>query len=94
MPNKPSKVVYVITKSVWSGAGKYVFDLASNLPKNRFYPIIAAGGQDDLARRLLEKNIEYREIKNFQRDVNIFRDFLLFLKYFLCFLKSVLISYM
>jgi len=30
------KILYIITKSAWGGAGKYVYDLAANLPKNEF----------------------------------------------------------
>jgi len=37
-------VLYVITKSVWGGALKYVYDLATNLPTDRFDVAVAAGG--------------------------------------------------
>lgn len=68
------KVLYVITKSVWAGAGKYVFDLATELPKSQFMAIIAAGGSDVLAQKIKDTGIPYHEIKNFQRNVNPLRD--------------------
>jgi glycosyltransferase involved in cell wall biosynthesis len=36
------KVLFVITKSNWGGAQRYVYDLATSLPKDRFEAIVAA----------------------------------------------------
>ncbi len=72
MPKK--SILYIITKSVWAGAGKYVYDLATGLPKNKFEVIVAAGGRGIMAEKIIAANIPYFEIKGFQRDVNIFKD--------------------
>lgn len=68
------RILYIVTKSVWAGAGKYVYDLAANLPKERFFVAAAAGGQDELKQKLEKAGIEYFEIKNFQKSVNPFKD--------------------
>ncbi len=73
-PKTRKKVLYIVTKSVWAGAGKYVFDLATGLPHGKFEASVAAGGKDMLAQKIIEGGIPYYEIKNFRRDVNIFRD--------------------
>jgi len=40
------KILYVITKANWGGAQRYVFDLATSLPKERFEVVVAAGRSD------------------------------------------------
>ncbi len=67
------RILYIITKSVWAGAAKYVFDLATNL-SDEFEVSVAAGGQNRLARKIKEKNIPYFEIYNFQRNIHIFKE--------------------
>jgi len=37
------KILYIITKSSWGGAQRYVYDLATNLPPERFDVVVAAG---------------------------------------------------
>ncbi len=76
------KVLYVITKSVWGGAGKYVYDLAVNLPKKDFEVFVAAGGKNELAEKLIDAGISYFEIKSFQRDVSIIKDILAYFEIF------------
>lgn len=66
-------ILFVITKSVWGGAGKYVYDLASHISDD-FNVVVAAGGKDILAQRLAESSIPYFEIKNFQRDINFIKE--------------------
>lgn len=66
-------ILFIITKSVWGGAGKYVYDLATNLPPD-FAVAAAAGGKGELFSRLNQADIPYFEIKSFQRQVNIFKD--------------------
>ena len=80
-------MLYVITKSVWGGAGKYVYDLATNLPQTKFRPMVAAGGKGELAQKLIDAGIPYFEIKNFQRDVNILKDILAYFEIFFLLLK-------
>jgi glycosyltransferase involved in cell wall biosynthesis len=84
-----TKILYIITKSVWGGAGKYVYDLAAHLPKDEFEIYVAAGpapeqvrcgvnGQGHLFEKLKAANIPYFEIRNFQRDINILKEFFAF----------------
>ena len=70
-------ILYIITKSVWGGATRYVYDLAVNL-NNEFEVSVAAGGQDKFAQRIQQANLPYYQIKNFQRSVNPFKDFFAF----------------
>ncbi|MFC1757080.1 glycosyltransferase [Patescibacteria group bacterium] len=72
------KVLYIITKSIWAGAGKYVYDLATNLPHYKFEVLVAGGGSGEMAQKIKEKNIPYYNIENFQRDVSVFKDFFAF----------------
>ncbi len=71
---KRKKILYIITKSVWGGAGKYVYDLATNLSKDRFEVFVAAGGQNELAQKLISAGIPYFEIKNFQKNINVLKE--------------------
>ncbi|MEW5907944.1 MAG: glycosyltransferase family 4 protein [Patescibacteria group bacterium] len=73
---KKSKILYVITKSIWGGAQKYVYDLATGLPKDRFEVFVAAGGRDKLAQKITGANIPYLEIRHFQRDISFFKEIL------------------
>lgn len=73
------KILYVITKSVWGGAQRYVFDLATNLPKDQFDVAVALGLQQEnkyglLETKLKDANISIYFIKNFQKSVNPFKD--------------------
>lgn len=72
------KVLYVITKSVWGGAGRYVFDLATKLPKDRFESAVALGGTGRLYEKLREENVQTFQIKNFQYRINFFKEIFAF----------------
>ena len=75
MPDKSTKkVLFIITKSVWGGAQKYVFDLATNLPKDSFEPLIAGGGKGIMAEKIIKAGLPYIEIKSFQRNINFFKE--------------------
>jgi len=76
MPKK--SILYIITKSVWGGAARYVFDLATNLSKDEFKITAAAGNRGKFAQKIIGSNISYFEIKNFQRTINPFKDFFAF----------------
>jgi len=71
------RILYIITKSVWGGAAKYVYDLATCLV-NEFEVTVAAGGQGKFAQRIKETNISYYQINNFQRKINPLKDFFAF----------------
>jgi len=76
-----TKVLFVITKSNWGGAQRYVFDLATSLPKDTFDVAVAFGGTGvagaaagRLAERLAEQNIRTIFIPEFGRDVSVRND--------------------
>src|SRR3989338_7976871 len=68
------KILFVITKSVWGGAGKYVYDLATNLPKDKFDVRVAAACEGELVQKLRQAGIVCYNIKNFQRDIGVLKD--------------------
>lgn len=71
---KRRKILYVITKSVWGGAQRYVYDLATNLPKDQFDVIVAAGGSGPLFVKLQNEGIQTIAILGLQRDVQIVKE--------------------
>lgn len=75
------KVLYVITKSNWGGAQRYVFNLATALPRDDFDVAVAVGGtglagstEGELAHKLRSANIPVCLVPSFARDVSIFSD--------------------
>jgi glycosyltransferase involved in cell wall biosynthesis len=76
------KVLYVITKSNWGGAQRYVFDLATHLPKDQFEATVALGGTGErgaeeglLAKKLADAGVRTIFIKSFMRDISLRREF-------------------
>ena len=72
------KILFIITKSVWGGAQKYVFDLSANLPKDQFEPIVAGGGKGIMAEKIMSAGLPYLEIKSFQRDISFWKEIVSF----------------
>lgn len=68
------KVTFVITKSNWGGAQRYVFDLATTLPKDEFEVTVAFGQDGLLAKKLQEKNIKTHPLKALERNVSLTND--------------------
>ncbi|TSC79428.1 MAG: glycosyltransferase [Parcubacteria group bacterium Gr01-1014_29] len=68
------KILFVITKSVWGGAQRYVFDLAVNVPRDQFETAIALGGNGPLKERLFAHSIPVYPIASFQKSINPFKD--------------------
>lgn len=85
---KRKRVLYVVTKSVWGGAQRYVYDLATNLPKDRFDVVVAAGphtnsgvgagGNGPLFEMLGRENVRTIQIPAFRRDINPLKEFAAF----------------
>ena len=73
MPQK-TKILYVITKSNWGGAQKYVFDLAKYAQNKGFFSLVAIGGDGELKERLDEEKIKNYKIKNLNRDISLFKE--------------------
>ncbi len=68
------KVLYIITKSNWGGAQRYVFDLATALPKDEFEAVVAFGQKGRLAEELEKAHIRTREIALLGRDISFGAD--------------------
>ncbi|OGG61630.1 hypothetical protein A3C21_01670 [Candidatus Kaiserbacteria bacterium RIFCSPHIGHO2_02_FULL_59_21] len=68
------KILYLITKATHGGAQKYVYDLAVNLPKAEFEPIVAYGTEGRLADDLHRANIATKRLPSLGRDIAIISD--------------------
>src|SRR3989344_4455023 len=84
---KKSKILYLVTQAEWGGAQRYIFDLATNLPKDRFEVIIACGSysgefpkNNSLLIKVDEQNIKSYRVKNLVRNLRPVKDFLAYLE--------------
>jgi glycosyltransferase involved in cell wall biosynthesis len=68
------KILYLITKSNWGGAQRYVYDLATALDKNKFDVTVALGGTGKLCDELSRAGVPLIRLKNFERDISIVKD--------------------
>src|SRR3989344_9213171 len=78
MPKR--KILYLITKATAGGAQKYVYDLATHLPKAEFDVIVAYGERGRLARDLAASHIKLRELPTLSRDIALLSDIKSFLE--------------
>jgi glycosyltransferase involved in cell wall biosynthesis len=72
IPSK-TKILYVITKSNWGGAQKYVFDLATNVDPE-FEVAVILGGTGTLKTKLEEKNVRVISFPFLARNIDPFND--------------------
>lgn len=75
---RKKKILYVITKSNFGGAQRYVFDLATNLNPETVDVAVALGGAGELKARLEAKSIRCISLPKLERDINIFKEVSLF----------------
>jgi glycosyltransferase involved in cell wall biosynthesis len=73
--NPKKKILFVITKSNWGGAQRYVFDLATSLDKNQFDVEVVAGGNGLLKEKLEEAGIPVISLHTLERDVNLKKEY-------------------
>ncbi len=71
---KPTSVLILITKSVWGGAQRYVYDVATRLPKDRFKVEVLSGQEGPLITRLMEAGISAHGSLAIGRDINLAQD--------------------
>ena len=71
------KILYVITKGNFGGAQRYVYDLATSLPKDKFETVVACGIKEGriLIEKLKEKEIKTIELESSEREINLKKDF-------------------
>ena len=67
-------ILYVITKSNWGGAQRYVYDLACSAKERDMKVCIAAGGTGELLTRSTASGIKTVSIEAFTRDVSLVQD--------------------
>jgi len=78
MAEQKKKIFICITKSQpFGGAQKYVYDIATNLPKEEFAVSVLLGGDGELKKRLDQAGIRTVLLKHSQRDINMLKVFLL-----------------
>ncbi len=68
------KVVYLITKSNFGGAQKYVYELAIEAHKKGYDVSVLVGGKGLLSQKLDEAGIKTYSIKNLKRDISLFTE--------------------
>lgn len=77
-----------MTKSNFGGTQKYVYDLATNLPKSDYDVTVVFGGHGQLEKKLHEKNIRTISIKHLGRDIGFIKDILVFFSFLSLFKKE------
>jgi len=67
----PGKILYIVTKSNWGGAQRYVFDLATAAKTQGFDAAVAFGGDGELAKRLRASGVRTIALPALGRDIGI-----------------------
>jgi len=80
MAEKRTKIIYCITKANWGGAQRYVYDLATSLSSDKYNVSVLAGTTGTLTEKLRQAGIKVTILRNLTRDVNIWKDVLVFIK--------------
>jgi len=78
MPEKRTKIFYLITKGNFGGAQRYVYELASSLPTSDYEVSVILGEGETLAKKLAEKNIRTIRLPELGRDINLGGDWSVF----------------
>lgn len=68
------KILFIITKSNFGGAQRYVFELATRLKKDGYDVAVALGGNGALKTKLEEEGVEVFSITGAQRDISITKE--------------------
>lgn len=71
---KKQKILFLITKSNWGGAQRYVYELATNLPSEHYEVVVAFGGSGPLKEKLAAADIRTCTVQNFQRNISILKE--------------------
>ncbi len=68
------KILFIITKSNWGGAQRYVHDLAVGLPKSDFEAVAACGGDGPLAVKLRTAGVRVITVPSLERDISFIKE--------------------
>jgi glycosyltransferase involved in cell wall biosynthesis len=80
MEIKKKKILYGITKSNWGGAQRYVFDLATSLPKDTYEVSVLLGQEGVLEQKLQTAGIRTITLGNISRDIHLIKDLFVLIK--------------
>lgn len=69
------RVLFLITKSNWGGAQKYVYELSKSLKESGVDVSVGLGGDGLLKDRLEEIDIKVHKIEGLDRNIGIFKEF-------------------
>ena len=72
------KILFVITKSNWGGAQRYVFDLATTINKDKLDVVVAHGGEGALHTKLKNAGIRTIHIAHLERNLSLSNEILAF----------------
>lgn len=78
MEKDKKKILFMVTKGNFGGAQRYVFDLATNLPKDKYDIVVALGEGETLEKKLQSAGIKVRKIEALGRNIHIGKDFVSF----------------
>lgn len=88
MTDKKLKIMLAITKSNFGGAQKYVHDIATNLPRDKFEVVVLFGGSGLLKNKLAAANIRTISLTSLNRDINIFAEISVFCSLLIILIKE------
>lgn len=71
---RKKKILFCITKSNWGGAQRYVYDLATCIPRDKFDIAVILGGSGKLKDKLESAGVRTISVNALQRDVGIIKD--------------------
>jgi len=86
--SQKTKIFYLITKGNFGGAQRYVYELATGLPRTDFDITIVMGEGTGLAEKFQSANIKTVKINSLKRDVKISDEIKSFWKIWRLFLKE------
>lgn len=69
------RILYIITKSNFGGAQRYVFELAKRSKQEGFETAVALGGNGILKNKLEDEGIQVFSLDSAQRDISIKKEF-------------------
>jgi glycosyltransferase involved in cell wall biosynthesis len=76
------KVLYLITKSNWGGAQRYVYDLATSFEAKGMNCVVAFGGDGALKENLERAGVRTLSLPSLARDISIIKEFRVVLEIF------------
>ncbi len=81
-PTQTKKVLFLITKSNWGGAQRYVYDLATTLDQHTWEPVVACGGNGTLVEMLHHAGIPTITLSDLERDVSFKKEWRFFWSFY------------